>query len=460
LSQHPHLERHLGLRSATSLVIGSIIGTGIFLKTAAMTQAVHSPLMVLLVWCFAGALSCTGALVYAELGARYPKAGGEFIFLREGYNSFIAFCYGWMRFWIGSPASIAAYGVGCASFAGGIYPDLSANEKIMMAQGLILGFTLLNCMTVVVGGWVQDVLTALKILLVVGLGLSLVVYAPEGWSLASLGITADAGMTGEGGDSVGLTMSGLGAAMLAALWAFDGWNNMPMAAGEIRNPQRNIPLALILGTLACLLLYVGINFAYFVALPVSEIVTSNSSSFRDALPVAAKAAKNILGDSAATWIGFAFIISALGAMNGSILTGARVPYAMARDGLFFRVLANVGKRSHVPVVAVVVQGLWASVLAGSGSFDQLTNYVVFSSWIFYALCAWSLFRLRKKDESGEMTFRCPWYPWTPSVFVVLALLLLAQTIADDPVSTMYGVGIIAAGIPFFFWMKRGHHHAN
>ncbi len=455
MSQHPHLERHLGLRSATSLVIGSIIGTGIFLKTAAMTQAVHTPLMVLAVWCLAGALSCTGALVYAELGARFPKAGGEFIFLREGYNSFVAFCYGWMRFWIGSPASIAAYGVGCASFAAGIYPDLSASEKIMMAQGLILGFTLLNCMTVVVGGWVQDILTGLKILLVVGLGLSLVIYAPEGWSFASLGLTGGGGISNDPVQTSEITLSGLGAAMLAALWAFDGWNNMPMAAGEIRQPQKNIPLALILGTLVCLLLYVGINFAYFVALPVSEIVTSNSSSFRDALPVAAKAAKNILGDSAATWIGFAFIISALGAMNGSILTGARVPYAMARDGLFFRVLANVGKRSHVPVVAVAVQGLWASVLAGSGSFDQLTNYVVFSSWIFYALCAWSLFRLRKRNDSAEATFRCPWYPWTPSIFVALALLLLLQTIADDPVSTLYGVGIIAAGIPFYMWMKRG-----
>jgi APA family basic amino acid/polyamine antiporter len=440
-----HLRRELGARDAVALVVGSIIGTGVFIKTAGMTQAVGSPGMVLLVWCVAGALSLTGALVYAELGVRFPRAGGEYVFLREGFGKLPAFLYGWMRFWIGSPGSIAAYGVGCASFAAGIFPEMTAGQRTGSAQLAILAFTLINCFAVMVGGAVQSILTWLKIILVAGLALGLIGFSEPGSMARVLSSQPTA---------VNVGFSGFATAMIAALWAFDGWNNMPMAAGEIRDPGRSIPRALVFGSLICLIIYTAVNFAYFVALPVDEVLSANSSLYPDALPVATVAAKRIFGETSSVFMSVAFVISALGAMNGSILTGARVPYAMARDGVFFQLLGKVGQRSHVPVTAVVIQGLWAAVLAGSGSFDQLTNYVVFSSWIFYAMCALALFRFRGKQK--EAAFLVPGYPLLPLVFIAVSALLLIATVASDPVSSLTGLALIAAGIPFYWWNRHSH----
>jgi basic amino acid/polyamine antiporter, APA family len=434
------LLRRLGLRESTAIVVGTIIGTGVFLKTAVMAQQAGSPLWVLVAWLVAGALSFTGALTYAELGTLFPRAGGEYVYLREAYGPLMGFLFGWTRFWIGSPGSIAAYGVGAATFMNGLVPLGGENHRTFVAIAIIALFTALNCFSVAFGGKLQSVMTIIKIVMIIGLTLAIFGLG-SGASWSHFQTPAGAGWH---------SWSGFGAAVLAALWAFDGWNNLPMAAGEVSDPGRNIPRALGFGMIVVLVIYASANIAYFYALPFDEVIHSSSTLFRDALPVATKAAALALGAAAVGLLSAAFVFSALGAMNGSILTGARVPYAMARDGLFFKKLGEVSGATHVPVVAVIVQGVWACVLAMSGTFDQLTDYVVFASWIFYALVTSGLFVFRRRLPNAHRPYRTPGYPWLPIIFLICSLLLLANTLMTSPRESLIGLGFIVAGVPVYF----------
>jgi basic amino acid/polyamine antiporter, APA family len=439
------LLRGLSLTDATFIVIGTIIGTGVFLKTSTMTHLVGSPGYVLLAWVVGGLLSLTGALAYAELGSLMPDAGGEYVYLKEGYGELPAFLYGWMRFWIGSPGSIAAYAVGAVMFMSG-FVDLNLfGGPALVAVLLIIFFSLLNCFSVAFGGKVQSFMTILKILMILGIAFG-IFFLADSASTTHLTQTSSqySGFVG---------WSAFGSAILAALWAFDGWCNLTMVAGEIKNPQRNVPLSLILGMLAILIIYSLINVAYFYALPLSEVLSSNSDKNPDALPVATKAALTFLGSSGVTILSVAFVFSALGAMNGSILTAARVPYAMAKDQIFFRHLAEVHKKSHVPMISILVQALVASGLALSGSFDQLTDYVVFSSWIFYAMVTSVVFVLRKKKPHLHREYKTLGYPILPGIFIILGILLLINTIITNPRSTLIGLAFILAGIPFFYYFR-------
>jgi APA family basic amino acid/polyamine antiporter len=242
--------------------------------------------------------------------------------------------------------------------------------------------------------------------------------------------------------------------MLAALWAYDGWNNMPMAAGEVRNPGRSIPFALIAGIIVVILVYCLANLAYFFALPFGEVVTSNSTRFREALPVATKAAQTFLGDWGGRVVSIAFILSTLGALNGSILSNARVPFAMAKDGVFFASMASVSPRTHVPVWSIVVQAIWSCLLALSGTYDQLTDYVIFASWIFYGLVTSSVFVLRRKLADAPRPYATLGYPLVPLVFVVTAAWLVVNTLTERPVESVAGLALIAAGLPFYFHFRR------
>jgi APA family basic amino acid/polyamine antiporter len=407
-----------------------------------MTQLVGGLYWVLAAWGVAGAMSFLGALVYAELSSRFPNAGGEYVFLREGFGQTVAFLYGWMRFWIASPASIAAYAVGGTTFLAAVVDLHHPMARHAVALAMIWLLTLLNCTKVRNAGAAQVILTLLKLLLVIGLTAALLIATPN--PHLDGGTVSGHGFPG---------WQAFGAAVLAALWAFDGWNNMPMAGGEVRTPQRTLPAALLIGLLTCLAVYAAANASYFVALPIAEIITANSRDFPAALPVASKAAAATLGDWAVPALSIGFVISAVGAMNGSILTGARVPYAMARDGAFFRWLSDVGHESHVPVPALLVQGAWASLLAMSGSFDQLTDYVVFSSWIFYALCAVVVIRLRSVP-SPHIFYRAPGHPFVPGIFIVCALALLINTITTMPEESFVGALIIASGLPVLQRFRR------
>jgi basic amino acid/polyamine antiporter, APA family len=446
-AQTTTLVRTLGLWQCVGIVVGTIIGTGVFLKTAVMAQQAGSAQWVLLAWAAAGALSLAGALTYAELGAMFPEAGGEYVYLREAYGSFFGYLYGWTRFWVGSPGSIAAYAVGAATFLTGVFPVAAFGGGKVIAITLIIVFTFLSCLKVRTGGNLQVALTALKVVLILGLAIAaFVVPATGSWAtFASSPTSAFPGV------------SAFGLTVLAALWAYDGWNNLPMAAGEVSNPSRNIPRALIFGTLAVLAVYASINIAYFYALPFSEVATANSTQFPAAPAVAAKVASTFLGDFSGALLAFAMTVSALSAMHGSILTGARVPFALAKDRLAPRQLADLNSAA-VPAKSVLVQGVWSCVLAMTGSFDQLTNSVVFASWIFYALNAGSVILLRRRHPERARPYRVPGFPVVPALFVVLSGLLLINTVASSPQDSALGLGLMALSAPSYlmtkYWNRR------
>jgi APA family basic amino acid/polyamine antiporter len=294
----------------------------------------------------------------------------------------------------------------------------------------------INCFNVRAGGGVQAVLTALKVALIAALAIGTLAAPSGSWSNV-------AHVPGSSGAFPGA--SAFGAMVLAALWAYDGWNNLPMAAGEVREPSKNLPRALIGGSLAVFVVYAAVNLGYFHALPFSEVITSSSTSFPNAPPVAAKAASQFLGGTTQVLLACAMAISALSAMNGSMLTGARVPYAVASDGLAPRALARLSIGGRVPRTAVIIQGAWASVLALSGRFDQLTDAVVFASWLFYALNAGSVLLLRRRLPDQPRPFRVPGFPVVPLLFVLLASLLLVNTLATAPRESLFGVGMMALG---------------
>ena len=456
------LLRGLTLTDTTALVIGTVIGTGVFLKAAPMAQGVGTPTLVLLAWVAAGLLSLAGALTYAELGAMLPHAGGEYVYLRQSYGEASAFLFGWQRFIVAGSASIASLGAGLAIFLSTFLP-LNAvwaertfnflgqtikwqfGAKQIVAVAVILLLTGINCLTVIVGGKVQSFLTVLKLA-----GIAFVVggvfFAAKTTSWAHLATPANTP------EWSGFAL--FGTAMLAALWGYDGWNNMPMAAGEVQNPGRNIPRALIGGMVVVMIIYCLANLAYFYALPFNEVVTANSTQYRDALPVAAKSAQSFLGEWGGKLISIAFVISAFGALNGSILSNARVPYAMAQDGLFFPAMARLSAKSRVPIVSLLVQGFWSCVLALSGTFDQLTDCLLFASWIFYGLVTSAVFVLRRKMPEAERPYKTFGYPIIPFVFVLVALWLIINTLFTKPVESIFGLVLIAIGWPIYLYYRK------
>ncbi len=461
------LIRGLTLTDTTALVIGTIIGTGVFIKTAIMAQDVGTPALVLTAWVAAGLLSLAGALTYAELGAMLPHAGGEYVYLRHAYGEAPAFMFGWMRFIVAGSGSIAILGVGVATFLSAIFPltTVWAESKFTLlgqtinwrfgtlqiaAVAAILLLSAINCATVTFGGKVQSVLTVLKTL-----GIAVIVGGVFLFSKTATWVN----LTTQPGTPAWSGTAAFGTAMLAALWAYDGWNNMPMAAGEVQDPGRNIPRALIVGMIVIILVYCLANLAYFYALPFGEVAASNSTRYRDALPVATKAAQTFLGDWGGRLVSIAFILSALGALNGSILSNARVPYAMARDGLFFSKIGTLSEKTRVPVWSIIIQASWASVLAVSGTFDQLTDYVIFASWIFYGLVTLSVFMLRRKMPDAPRPYKTLGYPVVPLLFVLVATWLVINTLKERPVESAAGLALIALGLPLYFYFRYAQRRA-
>ncbi len=430
MDREVELQRGLGPWAAASIVVGTIIGTGVFLKTGVMARTGGSAVWVLAAWAAAGALSFTGALTYCELGAMFPRAGGEYVYVREGWGSALAYLYAWNRFWIGTPGSIAAYAVGTSQFLGADVP---------VAVALIAAFTALNCMNVRTGGHVQTALTAMKVVMISAIAIGALGFARGGdW----------ARVADSGGGFPGA--SAFGAMVLSALWAYDGWNNLPMAAGEVRDPQRNLPRATLYGMLCVLAVYAAINVGYFHALPFADVAADVKES------VAQRAAATFFGGTAQVVLATAMAISAISAMNGSMLTGARVPYAVALDGLAPKRLAFLHPRSRVPVVAVIVQGVLACAFALVGGFDTLTDAVVFISWLFYALNAGTVLVLRRRRPDAPRAFRVPGYPVVPLVFVALATLLLVNAVWTAPVISALGLGTTALGGAVYAWVSRRH----
>ncbi|HEV7903587.1 MAG TPA: amino acid permease [Pyrinomonadaceae bacterium] len=468
-TENVKLIRGLTLLAAVSIVIGNVIGTGVFLKARVMTCNVGTPGMVVTVWIAAGILSLAGALTYAELAAMMPRAGGEYVFVREAYGQRLGFLYGWMQVFIaktGSQASLAvAFGIFLNDLTNGALNSnfftlnlfgfpIPFGSLQVAALGVIILFTLVNCATVSVSGHIATVLTFVKIALVLGIGLGAFALA-SGGGFANYGL-ANAGGTCEGvAASARSGLAGFGAAMLGALWGYDGWNNLTLVAGEVKDPQRNIPRALIAGMLVIITAYVFVNIAYFYALTPTEVASVSAKS-----SVAREVAVRFFPAIAITLIAAGLLFSSIGSLHTSILTGARVPYAMARDRLFFQNLARLSPKTRVPVGALILQGIWACVLALSGSFDTLTDYVIFGSWIFYGLVTASVFIFRRRMPHAERPYRAWGYPVVPILFLLVTAGLLVNTLLTTPTQALIGLSLILLGLPVYWYWARHNRSVN
>jgi APA family basic amino acid/polyamine antiporter len=426
------LVRGLGLVAATSIVISDVIGTGVFLKARVMTCNVGAPALVVAVWVAGGLLSLAGALTYAELAAMMPRSGGEYVFLREAYGGALA-------------ALAAGFAIFFNVVSGGA---LGARGIPALAIAAILLVTLVNCAAVSVGGQIATALTALKVALILGVGLGAFFLARGDWAHFAL---AGGGGTCEGVEAAARGgAAGFAAAMLGALWAYNGWNEVTYVAGEVKDPRRNLPLAIIGGITAVAALYVFVNVAYlYVLTPVQMASVPVSSS------VATEVVASFLGAGAAKLIAAALCVSIFGTLQVASLVMGRIPHAMAEDGLFFRVLAPVSPRTHVPIRALFAQAGWASVLVLSGTFDQLTDYAMFTVLIFVALTTASVFVFRRRRPEAERPYRTWGYPVVPALFLMVAAWLIVNTLLTSPRQSLAGLALMSLGLPFYwYWSRR------
>lgn len=454
----PELVRGLGPWASIAIVVGTMVGTGIFIKPATMAAAAGTVGLVTLAWVLGGALSLFGALSVAELGAAIPEAGGTYAYLNRAFGRVWAFLFGWTYSIIGAPTSIATIAAGLLQFASFLFPVIAAPLWVWhysnpfthapsvfaftwaqpLAVVAIFLVTFINYFGVRLGGRVQVALTVIKIAAVVtvifigflfGKG-SFANFHSVSPSMGQLGITA-----------------GLLTAMASALWAYDGWINLTFVGSEIENPERNIPLSLVLGVLVVCGIYVAMSAACFYVLPFSKA----ASSAHIASDVIARAT----GAGAATWMTIIMMVCALGTLNSSILTNARVDYALARDGLFFRVARGVHARFRTPANALVFQGIIASVLALSGTFDELSNLYVFLVWIFYAAQTVGVIVLRVREPNMRRPYRMWGYPWVPVLFILGALALTVNSWMQQPLRSTIGLGVMVIGLIFYArWRKR------
>ncbi|MBI4543441.1 MAG: amino acid permease [Gemmatimonadetes bacterium] len=440
-----------------------MIGSGIFIVSADIARQVDAPGLLLLVWAITGVLTIMGALSQGELAAMAPRAGGQYVYLREGLSPLWGFLYGWTLLLVIQAGTIAAVAVAFASFTSVLVPQLSPGVFLSLGQVPMPGGTIelgvswqrvFGILSVVVltwinvrgvrqAAWIQTVLTAAKVLALGGLILL-------GLTVGRQAAAAEANFGSFWGTQP-LTLAVLpviGAAMVGSLFASDAWNNVAFAAAEVENPRRNLPLALLTGTLLVSAFYVLANFAYLSVLPLDQIKTAAQNR------VGTAAAEMIFGDAGRTIMAIAIMISTFGCNNGLILAGARVSFAMARDGLFFRVVGGVDPVRHTPKAALWVQALWTSMLALSGTYLQLLDYVIFAAVLFYFLTVIALFRLRALRPEAERPYRTLGYPWMPALYLVLTGAVLVNLLIQKPLYTWPGLIIVVIGIPVYFVWRR------
>lgn len=463
-----HLVRGLGLTAAMMIVAGSMIGSGIFRKPATMAGQLMSPELLIIVWVAAGFITFIGALTNAEIAGMIDATGGQYAYFRKMYGDFTAFLYGWSIFAViqtGSQAAIAYvfseylgyffkyphlsqsfqdFSV-FMPFVGKIYPFLDFGTKAV-AIICILFLTGVNYLGVVFGGVVQTIVTFIKIAAIIILALLLFTFGQGSFANVYSGFHIPT-------ETMTSIIAVIGLALSGAFWAYDGWNNVTFVAGEVKNPQRNVPLALLYGTLIVIAVYVLINIAFLYVLPINEMSKSPL--------VAASAAEKIFGVNGATIISIAVIISTFGALNGSILATARVQFAMARDKLFFSPLGKIHHKFGTPHTSLIIQGLWSCVLVLSGSFDTISDYVIFAAWLFYMLGAAGVFVLRKKMPEVNRPYKVWGYPYVPAIFVIFSFLFLINSLVSDTQDAAMGSILILLGLPIYlYWKYYGRNNSS
>ena len=430
------LPRTLGLRDLTLLVIGTVIGSGIFLVPGAVLAQVHGHVVpALLAWIVGGALSMLGALTYGELSAANPKAGGIYVYLRDCFGEFPAFLFGWALFFAIGGGANAALAAAFSANLSQVLPMSPTTEKLV-ALAMIAVVTIVNVRGARQSSNLQNWMTAVK----VG---SIVLISSVLLLLGRASSVSDSRPAAPDGN----LWSGFGLAMLGVLWAYEGWQYATFSAGETIEPQRNFPRAFFIGLASLVAVYVLANLGYLAALTPSALAASKSA--------AAAAMANVVGPGFAKLIALAIAISIFGAVNGIILTSSRVYYAMAKDRVFFQKLAEVHPRFQTPAFAVISGSAWAAVLAATGTFEQLFTYTVFTGWLFYGIAAASIFVYRRKRSDQPRPYSVPFYPWTPLLFIAAAAALVANTILAQPRTAAIGLGIVFLGAPaYLIWRAR------
>lgn len=452
------LIRGLSLLDSILLLAGGIIGSGIFLTAADVAKNTRTPALFLSIWVIGMVITMLACFAFAEMGAMFPEAGGQYVYLREAYGDFVAYLYGWMIFTVSVGGTVAALGAGFAEYMGKLFPALSAAHVLLavhvpgishghlaltvtrehlVSLAAIAFLTLVNIFGVRRGAVLQNIATWAK-------------FAAIG-ALVLLGLTVGKGSWGHYDSSLPASpaassfLTSIGVALIAVFWAYDGWVYITWVAGEVKDPQRNLPRSLILGLLIVGALYLAINAIYLYALPMTEVAANET--------VAQAAAVSMFSAGAARWLSLAIAISCFGAMASCIMCGARVYYAMAEDGVFFRSLAKVSPRWHTPVRSLVLQAVWSAALALSGGYYALITYVIFMMVLSYALTVAALFVLRRKMPDVPRPYRCTGYPWLPALYVVIGTAWAVNAIIERTTEALWGILIVALGIPFYLYWK-------
>jgi basic amino acid/polyamine antiporter, APA family len=491
--QDKELVKALGLTSATMLVMGSMIGSGIFIVSAEISREVQSPALLIGAWVVTGFLTIVGALSYGELAAMMPRAGGQYVYLRESLGPLWGFLYGWTLFLVIQTGTIAAVGVAFGKFLGIFWPAISSTNWIlhfwkvpkfpvgpMMLGGMDVGLNTQNLVAILVvvalsiinifgvktGALIQNIFTSAKVSALLGLvilGIFLgrnaqaiaANFGANFWKNAGLGSLHEVG----GGVFVSM-LTVLAIAQVGSLFSADAWNNVTFTAGEVKNPSRNLPLSLALGTGVVIALYIACNFIYLSALPLwgsptGSTLVERGIQYASEDRVATAVITQMFGSIGGKLMAVAIMISGFGCCNGLILAGARVYYAMAKDGLFFRNVAKLHPTYKTPAVSLMVQMVWTSILCVSGSYGQLLDYIIFAVLVFYILTIFGLFVLRKTHPTAERPYKAVGYPALPAIYIIMALFIDVVLLRYKPQYTWPGLIIVLLGIPvYYIWSLR------
>jgi basic amino acid/polyamine antiporter, APA family len=428
------LPREIGILGSTAIVVGTIIGSGIFLVPHNVATHVGSVFSLYLVWIVGGALALAGALSLAELGAAMPEAGGVYVYLRESYGKLVAFLYGWGSLLVIDAGSAATLGVAFGIYASTFFPLTSIEQKVL--AGLVIAvLTVINILGVKKGTAVQTIFTIAKLgglAIIIGCAIFLPPLAPA--------VAAHPLPTPH------TTLSTFGVALVGVLWAYQGWHQLSYTAGEVKNPSRVLPIGFFLGTSIIVAVYLAANAAYVHVLPLPVMAEHQR--------VAASAMEFLIGPRGARFVSALILCSIFGALNGTILTSSRVYYAMARDGVLFKIVSRIHPKFQTPAVALLVLGAWSTVLAVSGSFEELYTYVIFAMWIFSAAAIAGVIILRRRLPDLHRPYRVWGYPILPVAFIIAALAIVANTLVSKPIESVLGLAIILAGVPLYYAWKH------
>jgi basic amino acid/polyamine antiporter, APA family len=450
----PTLVRGLSLVDSVLLLVSGIIGSSIFLTAKDIAGPLPHPLWFFLVWVLGGVISLCACVAFAELGSMFPDSGGQYIYLREAYGDLIAFLYGWMLFAVANGGTIAALSVASAAYMGNIVPAISQEHAIFSAAGvvftrahlvglgLIVSLTYVNVVGLRWGALLQNVSTLTKFAAMaafVGLGFAI---GKGHWSNFSSHAAGGLSM----GLSPGQLISALGVGLIAVFWAYDGWVYITWVAGEVKEPRRNVPLAMVLGVLAVGAIYIAMNLTYVYAMPLSEVAKHET--------IAHAAAARLFSPGAAVWLSAMIAVSCFSAAATCTLSGARVYLAMAQDGVFFKRMAVIHPKWRTPAFSLIGQGIWAALLTLSGRYDQLYTYVIYGMVLSYTLTVIGLFVLRWKRPDVPRPYRCTGYPWLPAIYVLMGAGWTLNTIITRPTQAFWGTAIVLIGVPGYLYWKR------